>query len=188
VRAAVLRALRLGVVEIIVEPTPTTTSAPGKPEMTEPGATLIPTVLDLAGETTLDEARSRAGFPVRLPTFPPDLGPPDRVFLQDLGGPAVVLVWLEPERPERVHMSLHQLGPGAFVWKVEPVAVEETKVHGQRALWTDGPYMLETRRSDLENRRLVKGHVLIWSEGEITYRLETDLSLEDAVRIAESLQ
>jgi hypothetical protein len=30
--------------------------------------------------------------------------------------------------------------------------------------------------------------VLIWEENQITYRLETDLPLEEAVRIAESLE
>jgi len=36
--------------------------------------------------------------------------------------------------------------------------------------------------------RLVNGHVLIWENGEVTYRLETDLSMEEAVKIAESLE
>jgi len=34
---------------------------------------------------------------------------------------------------------------------------------------------------------LVEGNVLLWTEGEITYRLETDQRMEEAVRIAESL-
>jgi hypothetical protein len=36
--------------------------------------------------------------------------------------------------------------------------------------------------------RLIEGNVLIWTEGDLTYRIETDLSLEEAIRIAESLQ
>jgi hypothetical protein len=35
---------------------------------------------------------------------------------------------------------------------------------------------------------LINGHVLIWEEGNITYRLETALPLEEAIKIAESLQ
>jgi hypothetical protein len=38
-----------------------------------------------------------------------------------------------------------------------------------------------------DQRRLVSGHVLIWEEDGLTYRLETDLSMEEAVAIAESL-
>ncbi len=37
-------------------------------------------------------------------------------------------------------------------------------------------------------RHLVEGHVLVWVEDEITYRLETDLNLEEAIRIAELLR
>jgi hypothetical protein len=68
--------------------------------------------------------------------------------------------------------------------------VEETTVNGRPALWTEGPYLLQFRRDGhtvTEVQRLVEGHVLIWAEGEITYRLESDLPLEEAVRIAESL-
>ena len=35
---------------------------------------------------------------------------------------------------------------------------------------------------------LVEGHALVWEEGDITYRLETSLSLDEAVKIAESLR
>jgi hypothetical protein len=34
----------------------------------------------------------------------------------------------------------------------------------------------------------VDGHVLIWTEGAITYRLETALPESEAIRIAESLR
>jgi hypothetical protein len=40
----------------------------------------------------------------------------------------------------------------------------------------------------MEFTRLVDGHVLIWADGDITYRLETNLLLEEAIRIAESLR
>jgi hypothetical protein len=36
--------------------------------------------------------------------------------------------------------------------------------------------------------RLIDGHVLIWTDGVTTYRLETALDLEEAVRVAESLE
>jgi hypothetical protein len=41
---------------------------------------------------------------------------------------------------------------------------------------------------DIQFERLVSGHVLIWAGLDVTYRLETDLSLKEAVRIAESLE
>lgn len=195
VRAAVIEFLRIGAIRIfLVEPTPTPTVPAVAPTSTLPTATPRPSptplssVLDLAGETNLADARAKAGFLIRLPTYPTDLGPPDRVFLQSLGGPVVVLVWLDPNRPDRVRLSLHELGPGTFGEKVQPQVIQETTVHGERALWTEGPYMIQLKNGDYDVRRLVMGHVLIWTVGEVTLRLETDLSLEEAVRIAESLR
>jgi hypothetical protein len=68
--------------------------------------------------------------------------------------------------------------------------VTETTVHGQRALWTQGPYIVQVIENDqviYATRVLVNGHALIWTEGSITYRLETSASLDEAVKIAESL-
>ena len=59
--------------------------------------TLLASILDLKGKTSLPAARARVDFPIRLPTYPPDLGSPDGVFLQDINGAVVVLVWLTPE-------------------------------------------------------------------------------------------
>jgi hypothetical protein len=118
-----------------------------------------------------------------------DLGEPDLVFLQNQNGDVVILVWLDPDEPERVRLSLHLLGPHTWgVEKFQPQAVAETSVNGQSAVWTTGPYPLIFRNGDLDSRRLLEGHVLIWSDSLITYRLETDLSLDEAVHIAESIQ
>jgi hypothetical protein len=40
----------------------------------------------------------------------------------------------------------------------------------------------------MDLRRLIDGRVLIWEQGSITYRLETDLEMDEAVKIAESLK
>jgi hypothetical protein len=182
-RAAISRVLHLGSVTIFPS-APTATS-------TEPTPTPLASVLDLAGETTLSNARQQAHFTIRLPAYPADLGPPQRVYLQDLGGAAVVLVWLEPGRPNQVRMSLHELSSDVWVQKFAPRVIQETSVHGQRALWTDGPYVVQVAspgQTTYAERRLVSGHVLIWTEGAITYRLETGAFLQEAVRIAESLR
>lgn len=175
--------------EPVVSPSPSPLATPTATP--PPSPTPLAAVLDLAGETTFTEAQEQAGFPLRLPAYPPDLGPPDRVFYQNMGGPVVVLVWLDDDQPDRVSLSLHHLGPGTFAWKIEPEFIQETTVHGERAYWTTGPYLLLFQRdygAEPNSGRLVEGHVLIWAEGEITYRLETDLPLDEAVRIAESLR
>jgi Domain of unknown function (DUF4367) len=187
VRAAVLEFIRIGAVRIFPqEPTAT----PG-PTPTQPTPTPLKSILDLAGETTLSKAQSQVKFPIRLPGYPPDLGAPDHVFLQDLGGSVVVLVWMDPQHPDRVRLSLHQLEQGTFAMKGAPRVIQSTTIRGHPALWTDGPYVLQfmvNGHADYDMRRLVTGHVLIWEEGGITYRLETDVSLDEALKIAESLR
>lgn len=198
VRAGLIRFLQIGAVRIFLvapSPTPTATPAPtsiGTPfpptATPRPTPTLIASLTDLAGETTLENAQTRAGFPIPLPAYPSDLGPPARVFLQDLGGPMVVLVWLDPDQPNRVRLSLHLLACERCATKTEPTVIETTSVNGQPAVWAEGPYLLQLANGDTVIRRLIEGHVLIWTDGPITYRLETDLTVEEAVRIAESLK
>jgi hypothetical protein len=181
-RAAIAALLHIGSVTIV--PTAPTSGA------NEP--TPLPSILDLAGRTTLADAQQRMPFHIRLPAYPADLGAPQYVFAQDLDGKSVVLVWVDPQHPDRVRLALNELSSDAYVYKIAPQLVQETQVHGQRALWTTGPYLLQIGSvSDQHNalRRLVTAsHTLIWTEGDITYRLECDVSLEEAVRIAESLR
>jgi hypothetical protein len=200
VRSGVIDFLELGAVRIIFGPEATATQPPA-PTATgtrpPPTATLIPTatplasVLDLAGETTLADARARVDLPLRLPTYPADLGEPDAVFVQDLEGEAVVFVWLAPDDPSQVRLSLHILSTTTLTEKLmkhNPAGVEFTTVNGREAFWTTGPYFVVARSGFYAEMRLITGHVLVWYAGEITYRLETDLSMEEAVRIAESLE
>lgn len=185
VRAAILEFIQIGAVRIWLVPPPTATS----PLTPVPTATVQRTLLPLTGATTLARARQRAAWPIPLPIWPADLGEPDQVFWQDIGGDAVVLVWLDPADPSRVRLSLHLLSNAAVVWKkLAPTVVDETTVNGQAAYWTTGPYLLFVKGKGLDTVRLIEGHALIWTDGLVTYRLETDLSLAEAVRIAESLR
>lgn len=188
VRAAIVEWLQIGAVRIwLVEPTPTPLQTTQPPR---PTATPLATLFNLAGATTLAAAQQKAGFPIRLPTDPADLGAPDGVYYQELGGPAVVLVWLEPTQPTRARFSLHILGATVFAEKGNVRQLEQTTVNGQPAFWTEGPYLLAYRRGnavDWDIRHLVEGHVLLWTEDQLTYRLETSTSLVEAVHMAESL-
>lgn len=199
VRAAVLELIQIGVVRIFlrgntpvptVEPIRTISPESVVPLTATPASTSLNTFMDrIAGEVTLEQARARARFPIPLPTYPKSLGEPDRIYLQDLNGMMVILVWENQQHPEDVDMSLHMIEAGSWaIEKNKPTLVEETTVHGQYAAWTVGPYPLTLRDGNVEFTRLIDGHVLIWAVGNITYRLETDLSMEEAVQIAESLQ
>jgi len=219
VRAQILEFLQIGVIHIfLTQPTPTATIPPAStpesvviaspaiskisptpvrtatettPSATpRPSPTPIASLLDLTGETTLAKALDSASFPILLPAYPPDLGLPEQVFLQDMQGQALVLVWLDPADPLRIRLSLHQyVGKDNLTGlKYSPPVVQETSVNGRPAVWTEGPYLLKLTNGDYELVRLIEGHVLIWAQDDITYRLESDLPLAEAVRIAESLQ
>ena len=200
-RAAILDFIQIGVVRIFrAAPTPQTKATPAfeipltaepataTPLTATPEATSLPALVHLAGETTLAKARSKVDFAILLPTYPADLGQPDKVYLQDMGSPMLVLVWLDREHPDKVRLSLDEITPGSWtLQKFEPQGVEETNVKGQRAIWAVGPYILQITGNYSVMRRLVEGHTLIWTQADMTYRLETDLSLKEAIKIGESL-
>jgi hypothetical protein len=193
VRAAVLDWIRVGAVRIFLvqpAPTPTPTPAPGTaaPRATPfPTATPLVSVLNLAGETTLADAQADAGFDLRLPAA---LGAPDRVFTQHVDGSIVILVWLDPGRAGSVQHALFETNTDSMAFqKITPKKIADTSVSGQPAVWVEGPYLLNTGSGDMTITRLVNaGHTLVWTADGITYRLETGVALEEAVRIAESLR
>ena len=206
VRAEIVRFFQVGVVRIFPStPTPTAElSTPQLPTTTTPMA-IIPTtatphgntyngplysvtIIDLAGETTLAEAQAWVLFPIRLPEYPADLGAPDRVFMQE-DGEMVILVWTDPRDPERARLSLHEItSDNIVVSKYQPVVIQETQVNGQYAVWAVGPYLVQLSSGSYDFRRTVEGNTLIWAKSGITYRLESDMSLEETIRIAESIK
>jgi hypothetical protein len=188
-RADLQSLIRVGAVRIGLAQPPHATPRLGS--AATPTPTPLDSPLDLAGETTLQQARAQAGFPLLLPTYPPDLGQPQHVFLQNLNGPMVALVWVDAAQPSRVRLALFEMSNRLYVDKSGAEVVAQTTVHGQQALWTQGPYIVQVLVNGQvvdDTRRLVTGHVLIWTDNGITYRLETDQPLDVAVRIAESLR
>jgi len=164
VRAALVEVFGLGSVEIVLgEPTPTV-------ERVE---------ISLPGETTLESAREVSVVPILLP---PRLGSPDQVFVLSRVGNTVVLAW------EDEGIALYVIPPGPLVQKLSPENVEQTLVNGRPAIWTSGDHFLELVENDPDQLVFVTEHVLVWTEDDVTYRLETNLPLIDAILIAESLE
>jgi hypothetical protein len=194
VRAAIIEFIQIGVVRVFppeptAQPIGTPSHGSNAPITATPPQSLIPLLNQMAGKTTLASAQSQVDYPILLPTYPSDLGAPDFVYVQNMDGNMVVLVWLDPQDPTRVIMSLHFLPPNSWaIKKMEPTVIDETRVNDERALWTTGPYPLYVSNGDIQYKRLITGHVLIWDDGKVTYRLETDQSMEEAVKIAESLE
>lgn len=177
-RASVIDFLRVGDIRLILAPATATPIATRIPILT-------PTVPTLSGRTTLAQARLLARFPIRLPAYPSDLGPPDEVYLQEFDGQVVVTVWLAPAGDPR--LALYHITEREFALKAV-ATVEQTTVNGQPALWVRGPHFAQFQDSRMGEIQLVAGNVLIWTQDEVTYRLESQMPLEEAVRIAESLR
>ena len=202
VRAAVLEFIQIGIVRIF--PRPTDTPPLETPRTATPQSfatvtvtpnlkpsTLLIELNQIAGERTLSQAQILVAshYSILLPTYPPNVGEPDHVFVQDADGAMTILVWLDPNDPEKVLLSLHIIPEGSWaIRKTEPVTIQETLVNGQRAVWAVGPYPLRYSNGDIDFTRLIDGHVLIWTDGNVTYRLESNLSMKEAIKVAESLQ
>lgn len=188
-RAAIIEFIQVGVVRIFPRPAQPHLDviSPVTPDTELPS--LISILDDIAGESNLTGAQEITPYLILLPAYPSDLGLPDRVYVQDAEGSMTILVWIDPHQPDDVILSLHFIPTGYWsINKMGPSMIQETRVNGQHAIWAEGPYPLLLRNGNVEFVRLIEGQVLIWTNDEITYRLETDLSLQEAIKIAESLQ
>ena len=155
--------------------------------------------LDLGERVDPATAAERAGFPVRLPTDPA-LGAPDAVYVS--GRDEVALVWAPTdELPPTIESDIGLLIM-QFRGSVTPepigkmlssgTSVEPVQLGDGSAYWITGDphvffYMSPDGEHIDEGRRWV-GDALIWQRGEMTYRIETSLGKDAAIRIAESLQ
>jgi hypothetical protein len=187
VRARLAEFLQVGGVRIALA-----TDYATAPAYTEPMpgyyGSIVP-LADLAGETTLEEARATVSFEIPLPTYPDGLGEPDRVYLQRaeiFNGVQhfAILVWLDEQ--SRVEMAFYVLGHGVQLSKGYPDVVEFVEVNGEPAALVRGSHFLRMDRTNLSGV-LVLAPALIWEDGAITYRIEANYALEEMLRIAESV-
>jgi hypothetical protein len=192
-REAVAR--RLGLRGIGVElggPPPSTAT-------TTPGGRLD---LGLGERVTLEEARRRVGFPILVPQTG-GLERPDAVFVSETVPPGgrVDLVWrARPGLPASAFTDAGLLitefqgePTPEFIKKVAVAGqVEFVEVGGEPAYWFSGEPHFFTYRDRAgafrEERTRLAGNTLIWQRGELTLRLEGELSKEEALRIAESMR
>ena len=199
-RAAILEFIQIGIVRIfprtveptsqpVRTPTPIVTPSVSAPSIA-PTSDLLPILNRIAGKTTLANAQSLVDYPLLLPRYPADLGEPDLVYVQDAEGNMTILVWLDPRQPDKVLLSMHFIPSGSWaINKMGPTIIQQTQVNGGAAVWAEGPYPLRVYGNEgIEFTRLIEGHVLIWEKDRVTYRIETELSMEEAIKIAESLE
>jgi hypothetical protein len=174
-RSAVFRFLHIGGEEIeFVEELP---EVPAQPDLG----------LILGQRVSLAAARARAGFDLR------ELDePPDTVYLGDRG-----TVWFLYGTPERVRLLLAQTPElavePAFMKKAigSGTNVETASVDGAPGYFLSGaPHVLllvDANGAVIEESARLAQDVLVWSEGGVTYRIEGDFSLDEAMRFARSL-
>lgn len=188
VRAQIAGFIQIGVVKIFPKAPTTTPTSLSPAAAGSPTPIVISSLKDLAGETTLEQAQKVLKFPVRLPAYPANLGRPDHVYLQTGDGQMLVLVWNDPAQPAQARLSLQMITISYSIEKLQPTVIQETTVNGRKAIWAEGPYLFQLRNGTFDMRQIVTGNTLIWTEGDITYRLETSSSLDEAIKIAESLK
>jgi hypothetical protein len=168
IRAAIVEFLQIGVVRIYLDGVDTG------------GAPL--NLNQVSGETALSVAQTLVKFPIRIP--PQD--PPDRVFVQ--GEAMVIFVWVADGKIER---ALYQTSNDDAWYMVKAAdAITWTDVAGRDAAWVTLDHPVEFIRDGVAQTELthfVTGHVLIWTRGNVTYRLETHASLDEARQFAQSL-
>ena len=176
VRAAIVEVLRAGGITIFVGEEAAVDEIPPLlseqlPAFTEP--------------ITLDEAVAR--FPnVQLPA---ELPPPDDVLLHEVeqGDTAVIFLWRDEADPQQIALSLYQINVAQYAYKgAERLA--DTEVNGNRAFWIEGSHYFYLQQGNWQEWAFLAGSTLVWWDGAVTFRLEGAESLEEALRIAESLQ
>jgi hypothetical protein len=169
-----------------------------------PSASPVPlgTGLNLGERMTLAEAQERVPYRILVPNVP-ELGPPDAVYLR-AGNFAeqVTLLWrARPGLPRAaqtgVGLLLTQFQASVDVEYLKKITFEATKlefltVNDGNAFWIAGaPHQVSllNREGQLvpETIRLA-GNVLLWEQGDLTLRIESGLTKEEAVRVATSVR
>jgi hypothetical protein len=185
-------------------PQPTSSGSP-VPSLPAPsGPVLSPTLAPLAGSLALGdavsfaEAKRLAGFDVLVPTDP-DLGPPDATYLN---GQRIGLVWASrPVLPETespgVGLVISEfrgaVDPGFFEKILGPdTTLTKVTVGGSPGYWISGAphffFYIDPQGRAVNDDHPTVGDVLLWTKGDVTYRLETSLGMTAAIRLAESLR
>jgi hypothetical protein len=149
----------------------------------------------------LDELGVRLGFEPLAPTLP-ELGAPDHAYVAEPpAGGSLALIWgdrpgfaADPESGIGLVLTEFRadIGPETFEKMITSgVSVESVTVNGMPGYWIEGgEHYFFYRDADGEvvddTLRLV-GNALVWEQDGLTLRIEGAPSLQEALRIAESL-
>jgi hypothetical protein len=168
-----------GAAEVRIRPGVTPSGPPLQPEgLGEPAA--------------LDELGATAGFPIGLPSGPP----PDAAYaIRTPSGAGALLAWDAGEH----YPAIPGRAWGLLLLQVvddEEVVLKdvdrfedlrEVEVNGRPAAWIDTPHQLIVHTADGTRAFSVPGSVLIWTDGDVTFRMESALPLRRAIAVAETI-
>jgi hypothetical protein len=146
--------------------------------------------LELGERTTVSRAGERVGFRLLLPR---ELGRPDEVwFDQRVPGGVVTFVYRTAGRPFLLAQFRGRTDPGLVKKAIEPgTRIEFVEVDGEPGYWLAGrPHVFAFEDADGEFQRetiRLAGNTLLWERGELTLRLEANVTKERALAIARSV-
>jgi hypothetical protein len=205
---AIAGALGLGLpgLRIILGEAPPTPSISVRPSVA-PSALATPAALgaslglgDALDATDPAALEARAGFPVLLPSDP-SIGPPETAWIDDFKGGQVTLLWptrpglpatLQPDVGLLISQFRGTVGREFFAKATgSNTIIEPVEVGGHDGYWLTGDphiFFWEGASGFVDDPRRWVGDVLLWSDGAITYRLETSLGRDQAIEIAEGMR
>lgn len=172
-------------IRVVPTPTPTVSFAVGGE-------------LGLGAPTNLEQVATLVDFPVRVPTA---LGRPDEVYITRRldGGGVWMLYRPRPGLPEskssKAGLLLLQFR-GSFTRASMQKLVGEGQlrnvtVGGEHGFWVEGAHQVGYlgRTGDyIPDTLRIADNTLLWQDGPVTFRLESALTLEESLRIAESIR
>jgi len=138
----------------------------------------------LPGERTVDlaTAKSSADFPVRVPRV---LGSPTKVTVSDGTPPRVVSLYYPTARVDEFDGTISPV----FQKFVIVDKLETVDVNGHAGYWIAAPHeVVYQDRDGVEHTETARmsTHTLIWQVGDVTLRLEANVSKDAAIAIAAS--
>lgn len=156
----------------------------------------LPTVTENAGlglllgeSVTLEQARDRVDFEVVLPEA---LGEPDGVYLQDRPpGGMVSLVYGTREKPRALFTEFRATVDEVIFKKVAiDTEIVPVTIGGRQGFWLEGAHFFAylDADGDIQSEQVrLAGNTLLWERGQLTLRLEGDLTKAQALEIARSV-
>jgi hypothetical protein len=170
-----------------------------------PAPSPVGTSLLLGDRVTLEEAKAAVPFKLKVPTMP-GVGEPDEVYVRTLpdGNQMVSFIYY----PSDVLPQTAETGAGALLMQfqtngdtammgkgiAEGGDIVAVTIDGREGYFITGPsnFVLAEDPSQIvccgSQYSRPSGNVLLWEQGDVTFRLESWLDAVDSVDFAESLQ